>query len=76
MVNQSSTAEKFIKKQLEWLSALLLSSDIQGQTRTHTHTHARTEREHLRRGWGSHWAEATTLEVCICLYDTNPTNTE
>jgi len=49
MVNQSSTAEKFIKKQLEWLSALLLSSDIQGQTRTHTHTHThtRTERESI-----------------------------
>jgi len=43
MVNQSSTAEKFIKKQLEWLSALLLSSDIQGQTCTHTHTHAQRE---------------------------------
>lgn len=40
MVNQSSTAEKFIKKQLEWLSALLLSSVTQGQTCTHTHTHS------------------------------------
>ncbi len=77
MVNQSSTAEKFIKKQLEWLSALLLSSVTQGQTcTTHTHTHTHTHTAHPMGGWRSHWAEKKTLEVCICQCDTSPTDKE
>lgn len=43
MVNQSSTAEKFIKKQLEWLNALLLSSVRQGQMCLYAHAHTNTQ---------------------------------